>query len=358
MLLRLAAVFALTATLSGCARQPDMPLDTITKASLAAKAEESPEDRLRELLGDEQRINSVFGRLVTSNVELCGKRYVPSFGFRLWSLEDFDETNKPVAAAAFGLGERLQVYAVADDQPAAKAGVRPGDVLAGIEGRELPGGQAGRTQFAERVTEGLLKRGNVRFVFERQGKRHRLRLNALKSCPFAVTLAVGDEPNAATDGTSVYVTSGMLDFAPQDRDLAVVLGHEIAHAIARHPQLLAPSEAGASRGVVGAVVDTAVDIGDAAYSTVSGIAGARRNSIQFEMEADYAGLYIAARAGYDVSNAAEIWRRLEAEYPSTADGGWTHPSSEERYEAMRRTAEEIAAKRADDQPLIPGKPKS
>lgn len=353
---RLTAVLVLSLGLAACASQPAMPLDTITKAPLSQKTQ-SPEERLRELLADEQRINSVFGRLVTSNVELCGDRYVPSFGFRLWSLEDFDAANQPVAQAAFGLGDRLQVYAVADDQPAARAGIRPGDVLAAIEGKDLAPGAAGRTQFAERVTEGLLKRGNVRFVFERAGKRHKVKLNALKSCPFAVTLAVGDEPNAATDGTSVYVTNGMLDFAPQDRDLAVVLGHEIAHAIAGHPQAMAAKQAKDSkRSIVGTVVDTAAEIGGTAYSAVTGLSSARENSIQFEMEADYVGLYLAARAGYDVSNAADIWHRLEAEYPNTADGGWTHPSSDERYEAMRRTAEEIAAKRADDRPLIPGKP--
>lgn len=354
---RFTAVLALTAGLAGCVTQPAMPLDTIAQAPLARKTQ-SPEERLRELLADEQRINSVFGRLVTSNVDLCGTRYVPSFGFRLWSLEDFDGANRPVAAAAFGLGDKLQVYAVADDQPAAQAGIRPGDVLAEIEGKDLASGSAGRTQFAERVTEGLLKRGSVRFVFERAGKRHKVRLNALKSCPFAVTLAVGDEPNAATDGTSVYVTNGMLDFAPQDRDLAVVLGHEIAHAIAGHPQAMAPKTETGGRGIVGNVIDSAADIGSAAYSAVSGISSARRNSIQFEIEADYVGLYLAARAGYDVSNAADIWRRLEAKYPSAADGGWTHPSSEQRYDAMRRTAEEISAKRADDRPLVPGRPGS
>jgi hypothetical protein len=355
---RLMAILGLAATLSGCATERAMPLETIASAPLAPKPQESPEDRLRALLADEQRVNTVFGRLVTSNVELCGDRYVPSFGLRLWSLEDFGEANKAPAQAAFGLGDRLQVYAVADDQPAARAGVRPGDALAALEGRALAAGQLGRTQFAERVTEGLLKRGNVRFAFERDGKRHNVRLNALKACPFAVTLAVGDDPNAATDGHSVYVTNGMLDFAPQDRDLAVVLGHEIAHAIAGHPERLNPKPDRSDRGIVGSVVSTASEIGDTAYSAVRGLAGARRNSIQFEMEADYVGLYLAARAGYDVSNAAEIWRRLEAEYPSAADGGWTHPSSRERYDAMRRTADEIAAKRADDQPLIPGKPGS
>ncbi|MCC6919117.1 MAG: M48 family metalloprotease [Alphaproteobacteria bacterium] len=358
MRVRTVVALVLAGAMSGCTTQPAMPLDTITNASLAARSEISPEQRLRELIADEQRINTVFGRLVTSNVELCGERYVPSFGFRLWSLEDFDPPNRPAAIAAFGLGDRLQVYATAEGQPAWNAGVRAGDILAGIEGRDLAPGSAGRTQFAERVTEGLIKRGNVRFVFERAGKRHKLRLNALKSCPFAVTLAVGDDPNAATDGKSVYVTSGMLDFAPQDRDLAVVLGHEIAHAIAGHPQKLAPKPLKVERGIVGTMFDTAEGLGETAYSAVSGLAGARRNSIDFEMEADYVGLYLAARAGYDVSDAAEIWRRLEAEYPSTADGGWTHPSSEERFAAMRRTAEEIAARRADDQPLIPGKPGS
>jgi predicted Zn-dependent protease len=76
------------------------------------------------------------------------------------------------------------------------------------------------------------------------------------------------------------------------------------------------------------------------------------------MEADYMGMYLTARAGYDVSNAADIWTRLEATYPGASRGSWTHPSNSDRFEAMNRTAAEIAEKRAAGRDLIPDAPSS
>lgn len=339
---------------SGCASKPDMPLDTITSAQLGAESA-SPEERLKKLLADEQRLNDVFGRIATSNAELCGANFVPAFGFRLWSISDFESANRAAAEAAFGLGEQLQVYAVAAGQPAAAAGVLPGDRLLQVEGRALKPGDEGRQQFSEGVTAGLMKRGAVRFVFERAGKPRKVKLNALKSCPYAVALAVGAEPNAATDGKTVFVSTGMMEFARDDRDLAIVVGHETAHALRGHPlRATGPGKDGRSFfnpvRMVGAVVTAAAGIGEAAYSAVGGMPEARRNSIAFEMEADYVGLYLAARAGYDVSRAAEIWRRLDKEASGRSSD---HPTTSARFDAMSATAQEIADKREAGEKLIP-----
>ena len=341
---------AALAALGACAARPDVPLETITSAPSTAT---SPEERLRGLLADEQRLNNVFGRLATSNVELCGAQFVPSFGFRLWSIDDFEPANRAAAGAAFGLTERLQVYAVAAGQPAEAAGIAPGDVLTRIEGRAVEPGEAGRRQYSEGVTAGLLKRGRVSFTFERDGKARKVRLNALKACPYAVALAIGEEPNAATDGKTIFVSSGMMAFARDDQDLAIVLGHELAHAIRNHPMRGAsdavPPRSTAGR-VVGAVVDVAAGIGGAAYSVIGGMPQSRRNSIAFEKEADYVGLYLAARAGYDVSYAARIWRRLDEKYGASSSD---HPTSDDRFEAMTATSAEIAEKRAAGEPLVP-----
>ena len=62
------------------------------------------------------------------------------------------------------------------------------------------------------------------------------------------------------------------------------------------------------------------------------------------------GLYLAARAGYDVSRAPDIWRRLDAEFSGRSRD---HPTSDARFEAMSATAAEIAAKREASEKLIP-----
>ena len=69
-----------------------------------------------------------------------------------------------------------------------------------------------------------------------------------------------------------------------------------------------------------------------------------------EKEADYVGLYLTARAGYDISLAPEFWRRFPA---IGGDLGWSHPDMPERAAALAATRDEILEKVKLDQPLVP-----
>lgn len=125
MRVRTVVALVLAGAMSGCTTQPAMPLDTITNASLAARSEISPEQRLRGCRLPRRAAHQ--HRLRAPCHQQCRavrRARRPSFGFRLWSLEDFDPPNRPAAIAAFGLGDRLQVYATAEGQPAWNAGVR------------------------------------------------------------------------------------------------------------------------------------------------------------------------------------------------------------------------------------------
>ncbi len=75
----------------------------------------------------------------------------------------------------------------------------------------------------------------------------------------------------------------------------------------------------------------------------------------FEFEADYASLYIAARAGHDVKSAPNFWRRMAAEHPKSLEKGFlaSHPSTPERFVAMEKTIQEIKEKQKLGKPLIP-----
>ena len=105
-------------------------------------------------------------------------------------------------------------------------------------------------------------------------------------------------------------------------------------------------------GLVGALAgpDAVVDAVE-----LGGQLGALAFSQEFEAEADYAGAYFAARAGYEVAGAADIWCRMGARHPEAIDlAGTTHPSTALRYLSLERTAEEITLKKSRRQPLTPG----
>ncbi len=174
-------------------------------------------------------------------------------------------------------------------------------------------------------------------------------------CTFPIILGEGEGMNAYADGEKVVVLMDMLHFARNDIELAYVVAHEMAHNIMRHPD--STRNNAALGGLVGALIDTvAATQGVNTQGGLSklGTQGAiLRYSKGFEREADYIGLYILARAGYDISAAPNFWRRMSAKNPNSIYVGTTHPTNPERYVAMKKTIQEIKTKQANNHPLIP-----
>lgn len=158
-----------------------------------------------------------------------------------------------------------------------------------------------------------------------------------------------DKVNAYTDGTTVYVTCGLMKYLASDNELALVVGHELAHCIMDHTKKKMGNAI--LGGIIGAVftVLTGVNVTDLAVSV-----GQEAFSQEFEAEADYVGCYLAARAGYDVADAAGIWRKLATFHPEAINlQGGTHPSTAKRYLAVKQAADEIREKIALGKELFP-----
>jgi predicted Zn-dependent protease len=141
----------------------------------------------------------------------------------------------------------------------------------------------------------------------------------------------GKDVNAfCLPGGKTAVYTALLPVAKDTNGLAVVMGHEIAHAIARH---------GAERMSQGAVVE----LGGAAVGAVAGQYGGAAMaayglgaqlgvmlpfSRSHEQEADRIGLLLMARAGYDPRGAIAFWDRMEAQSSGKSPSEFlsTHPS--------------------------------
>ncbi len=103
--------------------------------------------------------------------------------------------------------------------------------------------------------------------------------------------------------------------------------------------------------VVGAILSqiSGVNVTDAFAE-----AGSQVFSQEFEMEADYVGCYYAARAGYDVSNAANFWRRMAMLHPEVIGiKNGSHPSTAKRFVLIEKASQEIQEKIKKGLPLIP-----
>ena len=144
-------------------------------------------------------------------------------------------------------------------------------------------------------------------------------------------------------GGKIVVYEGLLPVTKDETSLAIVLGHEVAHAVAKHS---AEQMSTAIRQQYGAQALSAVLYGAGASDGLTTIAGtvfglgaqgaSAKYSREHESEADHLGIIFAAMAGYDPQVAVGFWQRM-----SQATGGgstsWlsTHPSDATRIKQIQ-----------------------
>ena len=145
-------------------------------------------------------------------------------------------------------------------------------------------------------------------------------------------------------GGKIAVYTGILDITKNKHGLAAVMGHEIAHAVAKH------SVERASRALVLNVGTAAIDIftggaiSNTQRTTDVDVAGMLRTfgidnpfGRKQEAEADYLGLIFSSLAGYDIRESVKIWERMKEAYKGQEIPEWmsTHPSSIKRIQSLK-----------------------
>jgi len=156
-----------------------------------------------------------------------------------------------------------------------------------------------------------------------------------------------DSPNAfALPGGKVGVYTGILPITKNEAGLATVIGHEIAHAVARHGaermshgMLVQLGGAGLS-AALGQDAGATGDLIMQAYGIGSQLGVMLPYSRTQELEADELGLLYMARAGYDPREAIDFWKRF-AQYNAKRGGAppeflSTHPLDSRRIAALER----------------------
>ncbi|MDP3393680.1 M48 family metallopeptidase [Sediminibacterium sp.] len=168
--------------------------------------------------------------------------------------------------------------------------------------------------------------------------------NELEGYTWDINLVSDKQMNAwCMPGGKIVVYTGILPVTQNEAGLAVVMGHEIAHALARHgsermSQGLLQQGLGAGMSIaLSNKPQLTQDIFNASYGIASGTvmpAFSRSN----ELEADRFGLMFSALAGFDPREALSFWKRMSA----VAGGGntnsilSTHPSDAERMAALEK----------------------
>lgn len=336
--------------LAGCAQSP-APAKTAGHATRSV-----PGKPLEPAAPDEwARVERVALAVFRGGRQLCGHQVAPTLGLAYANRDSFNPALQPAADELLGFDEHLKVTRIVEGSPAAKAGLQAGDVLMTVGGRLVPSGAGAAAAFAGLVRTLPAGGRPVPLAVQRAGVARQLAVTPELACDFDITVMASDEVNAYTDGRTIRVMSGLLGMVVDDDELALVLAHEVGHNIMNHIALQKwQALGGAVAGTMMDVLADAIGVDSHGRFTRAGIqAGTLRHSVGRERQADYIGLYVMARAGFNVDVAPQLWRRMAALMPRESKVMPTHPAPPERLAALERAVAEIKAKQASGRPLLP-----
>lgn len=293
--------------------------------------------RLASLTALDERVARVAQRLSDANAELCPTVRL-SAGWSLHAANQYSQDLRPLAEAQFGLeGDLPGILVAPPDSAAAVAGLRRGDLILGVDGVALDRGRPRGPPAFEGLAANLraldiaLSRGPVVLTIRRDGMVRQMALQPRRSCGYDVQLDPSNEFRGRADGRRVFISTALAGFTVSDDELALLLGHELAHHVLRHRSW---DETGGG-------------------GRIENPSGGRMVADHPERQADRVGLYLAARAGFDTRQAPVFWRRFGASNWRVRFSQLTHDSAGTRAVALEAVHAEIEDLRRAGKPLVP-----
>ncbi len=306
-----------------------LPLLLVASPAAAQTAAPGFHEALRAADG---RLATIGHRLAVANVALCDRKQ-PATGLVVHALAQYGAAEREVARRAFAFQTPVAVETVVAAAPADRAGVRHDDGLVAIDGARVTATGEG-TVDRDRTLD-LLERGApsapVTLTLQRRGATRSVAVMPVAACRARFELLLGRGSFAGSDGRVVHLGERFFE-RYADEEIAVIVAHELAHVILRHPDRLTAAKV--DRGLLR-------ELG-------------RNGRIhrRTEREADELGVHLLANAGYDPASAARFWRERGGEIDSGPFRARTHPSSRSRAEALELVARSIAGRPRPTRPAL------
>jgi predicted Zn-dependent protease len=173
--------------------------------------------------------------------------------------------------------------------------------------------------------------------------------NEVQNFAWEFNLVKDNQINAfCMPGGKIVVYEGLLKICSSDDELAVVVGHEVAHAVAKHSNERISQELLAQYGA--SIVSQALSekskniqkIGNTVYGIGAQYGVTLPFSRKHELEADYMGLIFMTMAGYNPSTAITFWQKMSANSNTNIPEFMsTHPSDATRISDIQKYLPEL-----------------
>jgi Zn-dependent protease with chaperone function len=241
--------------------------------------------------------------------------------------------------------EEVLIFGVVPGGPAARGGLQAGDYLVKIGQNTIT-----TPQDLEALAE--LELQGPTPVWVRRGETLVEASIEVEHLPWNVEFKVVEDDAVdafATPGT-ITITTGMLRFLRSDDELAIVVGHELAHLTKRHTiGRVALTLPGVVLGVLASVIAPGTQrlVTSLIERVVANLirAGVTRVDRDMERQADVFGLLYTHSAGYDPRAGSEVWGRFAVELPRTMTTALfaVHPPSTERLLRIQKITDALQA---------------
>jgi Zn-dependent protease with chaperone function len=333
--------------LSACAPTSDRP--DVSAEEMLQEVRYQKKIAIEEQMEQLKRLYRIGDKVLVANAELCGNKVWPHLGIMVESLSLVPTKFKDAVSIYYGVQNQLTAAYVPPGSPADGL-ILPGDRIVRLNDAIIFSGGRGKKAYYETLLDADMSRP-LRFVVERGRKNRKVEVEVpvKPGCLSILKMEQDDEVNAYADGVNITFSTGTMREGKEDVTIASILGHELAHNAMLHNEAREINVFLAQVGSIIIEAATGLDLSDVMRDI-----GANAFSQEAESEADYVGMYMLARAGYDLEKGAEVERRFAVLYPDSIHAvGESHPASAYRFIMMKKTIQEIEEKKKKGIPLIP-----
>jgi membrane-associated protease RseP (regulator of RpoE activity) len=213
---------------------PDANVPSLTLGDIADERRRQEIAQLRDYYDQLNKLNTVAYRITTANREFCKQWVIPQLGLFTATPTSLPSKYRKFSREALGLRwVRPTVISLVPDGPAAKAGIADKDELVSFNSEHVPITSTVRwinaylEENGERPITVALKRGDEDMTFT-------VTVTPVTGCAIPITLETNPAPNAVNMSQKIAIYSGVLRVTRSDADIAIIVGHELAHSTMRH----------------------------------------------------------------------------------------------------------------------------